>query len=177
MRVDSTSLSRFLVVSVGKGLATLRFRMFVPCKLSRPSEGAPVPVPRHAQRNVGYALPQGRARQRGDGSGGRRAIRRRVTTVVVGRSSRRGGAGPAVRAAAPLLELDVAVGAGAAVESARVILGLLVEGDLVSAVGVAEDVAAPAAVVAAGEVAKGAAAGRVIAYGRVLIRLGRGMTG
>ena len=69
----------------------------------------------------------------------------------------------AVGATTPLLELRVAVAAGAAVDAARVEVGVLVERDLKGAVGVAEDVAALAAVVAAREVGEGAPACRVVA--------------
>ncbi len=77
----------------------------------------------------------------------------------------------AVGAAPPLLELGVAVRAGAAVEAARVVAGVLVKGDLEAAVVVAKDVAALAAVVAAREVGEGPLAGRVIAYGRLHVGL------
>ena len=95
----------------------------------------------------------------------------------VGSGGSSGGGGAATRrlaagAAAPLLELRVAVLAGAAEEAAGVVVGVLVEGDLEGAVGVTEDVAALAAVVAAGEVAESPPAGRVVADSRFIIGLG-----
>lgn len=66
---------------------------------------------------------------------------------------------------APLLELGVAVATCAARHASRVEIGVLVEGNLVGAVLVAENVAAFATVVAACEVAERALAGRVVAHG------------
>jgi len=72
---------------------------------------------------------------------------------------------------APVLELGVAVAAGAAGDSPRVEVGVLVEGHLEGAVLVAEDVAALAAVVAAREVAKVPLAGRVVTNGGLVVGL------
>jgi len=76
--------------------------------------------------------------------------------MVLGKVALGGGqtGGLAVGAAAPLLELGVAVRASAAVEAAGVVAGVLVQGDLETAVVVAEDVATLAAVVAARKVRK-----------------------
>ncbi len=80
-------------------------------------------------------------------------------------------AGGAAAAAAPLLEPVVAVGAGAHGHAARVVVGLVVERHGVGRVGVAKDVAAAPAVVAAREVVEGAPAGRVVADGGFVVGL------
>ena len=84
---------------------------------------------------------------------------------------RRQAGGLAIGAAAPLLELRIAVGTGTAVEAARVVARILVQGYLVAAVVVAEYVATLAAMVAAREVGEVPLASCVIADGGFLVGL------
>ena len=79
--------------------------------------------------------------------------------------------GLAICPAPPLLELGIAVRASAAVDAARIIARVLVEGDFEAAVVVAEDVAAFAAMVTTRKVAEVPLAGRVVAYCRFLVGL------
>jgi hypothetical protein len=89
---------------------------------------------------------------------------------------RRGGAdGAAVGLAVPDLELLEAVVAGARRGGTGVEVGVLVERDDGAGVGVAEDVAASAAVVAPVEVVEAALADGVIADGRLGVRLKEGL--
>jgi hypothetical protein len=127
------------------------------------SKSTPVPIPRHTQRHLGSSL-RSPIRTR------RERARRNLSAVLSSSSTSLlvgpGAAGArilAIRPAPPLLELAVAVGACADRCPARVVVCVLVEGDFVGAVVVAEDVAAAPAVVAAREVGKGLAAGGVVA--------------
>lgn len=83
----------------------------------------------------------------------------------------RGAGRLAVVAAVPGLKHVEAVGAGARRVGARVEVCVLVERHHEARVPVAEDVAAPAAVVAAGEVVEVALAGGVVAHGGLGVRL------
>lgn len=149
-------------------------------------ESTPVPVPRNAVRDIGmWVRRQAKARR-----AGRRGIDRRgraaeaalavvcVLAVVVAKGvatkiglGRVDGERLAGGAGAPFFELGIAMGAGAARHAARVVVGVLVQGHLKGAVGVAKDVAALAAVVAAREVAEVSLARGMVADGRLLVRL------
>lgn len=151
-----------------------------------PSKGTPIPVPRHRVRHLGrvqrhraMAVPQQRIRRRrrSKRGGGRVDLARGGTAGAAAARGRVAAAGLARGEAAPLLELGVAVAAGAAGDAARVEVGVLVEGDLEGGVLVAEDVAALAAVVAAREVVEVALAGRVIAHCGLLVGLREGEEG
>ncbi len=78
-----------------------------------------------------------------------------------------------IGAAAPLLELGEAVLARPTWDAPGVVVGFLVERDLVAAVGVAEDVATLPAVVPARKVAEVPLAGGVVADSGFLVRLER----
>jgi hypothetical protein len=79
----------------------------------------------------------------------------------------------ATRPAAPGLKLAIAVAACAHGRCARVEADVLVEGDLVGGVRVAENVAALATVMAAGPGAEPSLAGCVVAYQRGRVGLGQ----
>lgn len=144
------------------------------------SESAPVPVPRHARRDLGLMLHTslGSTSRNGSGAGGVDGAGgiRRGAVDVVGRAgvaaAAADGRGLAVGAAAPRLELVVAVLAGAAHGAARVVVGVLVKRDLEGRVRVAEDVAAAAAVMAPRPVVEVAHAGGLVADRGVGIGLG-----
>lgn len=128
----------------------------------RCSKGAPVPVAGHASRNI-RALGQieSWAWWCRHGCG-----RRGILDIRRGRAR-----GPAVVACVPSLELIETVAACARRCSARVVVGVLIERNLVARVLVAEDVATAAAVVATDEVVESAFAFEVVADGRLGVRL------
>ena len=84
---------------------------------------------------------------------------------------RRRARGLAVVAAVPRLILLEAVAARARELRARIVVGVLIQGDLVAGMLVAEDVATAAAVMTADKVIKGSLASRIIANGRLNVRL------
>ena len=134
-------------------------------------ESAPVPVAGHAGRDVRALGDIGRLGPRNyvpSARGHAHGRRGRDGAVLDIRAAVRRGRGGRVCAGVLLLPgllvLLVAVGAGARGDgSTRVEVGVLVEGNGVRGVPVAEDVAAAAAVVATDEVVEVALAGRVIA--------------
>lgn len=144
--------------------------------LSVCSEGAPVPVP----RDTGSYLGAGPRGEGGIASDGAAAVDRAGRGAPVARlgdaaTAVRDGvliaAGAAVVAALPGEELAVAVTAGPGRGTTRVVVAVLIQTDDVCCVGVAEDVATLAAVVATEEVAEGALAAGLIAQGGMRIRL------
>ena len=139
-------------------------------------ESAPVPVAGHADRHLGLALARGaraavrRARRHGAArdrpavQGGGRLLLLLPLLPLLPQPPQGAAGEQAAVAAAPDLEVAVAVLARPAELAARVVVGALVEGDLEVGVRVAEDVAAAPAVVAAHEVVEEPLAGRVVAY-------------
>ncbi len=71
----------------------------------------------------------------------------------------------------PAFVFRVTEGTGPTAVAARVVVRVLVEGDGVGRVEVAEDVAATTAVVAAGEIGEGSRAGGFVADGSFVVRL------
>jgi hypothetical protein len=141
-------------------------------------KGAPVPVP----RDTGGDLWAGAVSEGGiacdgaaavDGAGGSAPVGGLGDAAAAVRDRVLVATGTAVVAALPGKELAVAVATGPGGQAAGVVVAVLVEPDDVCGVGVAEDVATLAAVVAAEEVAEGTLAAGLVAQGGVGIRLKR----
>ena len=132
------------------------------------SKSAPVPVSGYAlgrldsllEGVLGEAHRDGRGRGVDDGTPGCRTKRLSLCAGI-----------DVQVAAAPRLELSVAMCAGAAHLALGVEASILVERDLEAAVVVAKDVAALAAVVAACKVGKVALASRIFAHDRLVVGL------
>ena len=126
---------------------------------------APVPVPGHAHRHVGWTLVSPLDRGRcgsdwADGCGVRTIDHRRVVAGSL-----------TVGTATPRLKRRKAMGACTAWHALGVIVGILVEWDVVSGVHITEDIATFAAVMSAREVVEAAHARGLVADGGFGIRL------
>lgn len=132
------------------------------------SESAPVPVSWDACGNFGLVLlSAGIAERNGRAScddGASRGSARTVGGAVVAGSS-------AVCAAAPDLEVGMAVGTGTTGSAPRVVVGILVKRHIVRRVAVAKDVATLATVVASRPVVEVTSTRRLVADGSVVVGL------
>lgn len=139
------------------------------CKAPAQLKRAPVPVTWHAERDLRLCLPgRGRARARHRAGGDRTRWHRAASVlllrgpVATATATYTRGLAVTTASAPPQLEVAVAVCAGAAELTARVIVGALVQGNLIARVRVAKDVAAAPAVVPPHEVVEVLLAGRVV---------------
>ena len=158
--VEGGSVDRRDPVSKGT-----RVYSFVSSDESTELKCAPVPVPGHAHRHVGWTLvstlDRGRCgSDRADRCGVRAVDHRRVVAGSL-----------TVGTATPRLKSRKAMAACTAWHALGVIVGILVEWDVVARVHIAEDIATFAAVMSAGEVVEAAHTRGFIADGGLGIRL------